>query len=98
MLIRSTRIGDLNLDGAVTISDFIDLASNFNGTNKTWQEGDLNYDGKADFNDEIEGWRAAFESMSKYEFMNTGQVFVVGLSNGGGFSPHRLAAWLCCAR
>jgi hypothetical protein len=45
VLIRSTRIGDLNLDGSVTISDFIDLASHFNqiGT-ATWQEGDLNYD------------------------------------------------------
>jgi len=45
ILIRPTRIGDLNLDGSVTISDFIDLASHFNqlGT-ATWQEGDLNYD------------------------------------------------------
>jgi autotransporter-associated beta strand protein len=32
VLIRPTRIGDLNLDGSVTISDFIDLASNFNGS------------------------------------------------------------------
>ena len=45
VLIRPTRIGDLNLDGVVTIADFIDLASHFNliGT-ATWQEGDLNYD------------------------------------------------------
>ena len=45
VLIRSTRSGDLNLDGSVTSSDFIDLASHFNqiGT-ATWQEGDLNYD------------------------------------------------------
>src|SRR5882672_9373188 len=43
---RPTRIGDLNLDGSVTIADFIDLASHFNasGPNVTWQEGDLNYD------------------------------------------------------
>src|SRR5687767_13762968 len=41
--IRSTRIGDLNLDGTVTIADFIDLAANFNGTGG-WQEGDLNGD------------------------------------------------------
>src|SRR5207253_9967525 len=40
VLIRPTRIGDLNLDGAVTIADFIDLASNFNSTGG-WQEGDL---------------------------------------------------------
>jgi hypothetical protein len=45
VLIRSTRIGDVNLDGSVTISDFIDLASHFNQSgNATWQEGDLNYD------------------------------------------------------
>jgi MYXO-CTERM domain-containing protein len=45
ILIRPTKIGDVNLDGSVTISDFIDLASHFNqvGT-ATWQEGDLNYD------------------------------------------------------
>jgi T5SS/PEP-CTERM-associated repeat protein len=54
LLIRPTRIGDLNLDGAVTISDFIDLASNFNGVNKTWQEGDLNYDGAVTISDFID--------------------------------------------
>ncbi len=54
ILIRPTRIGDLNLDGQVTISDFIDLASNFNGVNKTWQEGDLNYDGSVTISDFID--------------------------------------------
>ena len=54
VLIRSTRLGDLNLDGVVTISDFIDLASNFNGTSKTWQEGDLNYDGSVTISDFID--------------------------------------------
>jgi hypothetical protein len=52
--IRSTRVGDLNLDGAVTISDFIDLASNFNTAGKTWQEGDLNYDGSITISDFID--------------------------------------------
>jgi pimeloyl-ACP methyl ester carboxylesterase len=41
----------------------------------------------ADFKSEMEGWQAAFDSMSKYEFMDRDRVFVVGLSNGGGFSP-----------
>jgi pimeloyl-ACP methyl ester carboxylesterase len=41
----------------------------------------------ADFNDEMEGWQAAFDSMAKYDFMDRDRVFVVGLSNGGGFSP-----------
>jgi len=53
ILIRLTRIGDLNLDGQVTISDFIDLASHFNGPG-TWQEGDLNYDGQITISDFID--------------------------------------------
>jgi len=54
--IRSTRIGDLNLDGNVTISDFIDLASNFGSTGgiSTWQEGDLNYDRNVTISDFID--------------------------------------------
>jgi hypothetical protein len=47
-------MGDLNLDGTVTISDFIDLASHFNSTNATWQEGDLNYDGAVTISDFID--------------------------------------------
>ncbi|HEV8605228.1 MAG TPA: SpoIID/LytB domain-containing protein [Tepidisphaeraceae bacterium] len=53
VLVRPTRMGDLNLDGSVTISDFIDLASNFNGVG-TWQEGDLNYDGSVTISDFID--------------------------------------------
>jgi hypothetical protein len=55
-LIRPTRIGDLNLDGVVTISDFIDLSSNFgaSGPNITWQEGDLNYDNAVTISDFID--------------------------------------------
>jgi dienelactone hydrolase len=41
--------------------------------------------GKADFQSEIEGFQAAFDSMSKYEFIDLDRVLVVGLSNGGGF-------------
>ncbi|HEV8605640.1 MAG TPA: hypothetical protein VGQ99_09755 [Tepidisphaeraceae bacterium] len=56
LLIRPTRIGDLNLDGVVTISDFIDLSSNFgsSGPNITWQEGDLNYDNAVTISDFID--------------------------------------------
>jgi hypothetical protein len=52
--IRPTRVGDLNLDGTVSISDFIDLASNFNTTNRSWQEGDLNNDGQVTISDFID--------------------------------------------
>ena len=39
--------------------------------------------GKADFNSELEGWRAAFDSMAKYDFVDANRVFVLGMSNGG---------------
>jgi T5SS/PEP-CTERM-associated repeat protein len=55
VLIRYTRIGDLNLDGTVTISDFIDLASHFNmASGVTWQDGDVNYDGSVSISDFID--------------------------------------------
>src|SRR5262249_18650164 len=41
----------------------------------------------ADFQSEMEGFQAAFDSMSKYDFIDPAAIFVVGLSNGGGFSP-----------
>jgi pimeloyl-ACP methyl ester carboxylesterase len=41
----------------------------------------------ADFKSELEGWQAAFDSLSKYDFIDLNRVFVLGLSNGGGFSP-----------
>jgi pimeloyl-ACP methyl ester carboxylesterase len=42
---------------------------------------------KADFQSEVSGWQAAFDSLGKYDFMDRDRVFLVGLSNGGGFSP-----------
>jgi hypothetical protein len=52
--VRPTRIGDLNLDGAVTISDFIDLSSHFGSSAVTWQEGDMNLDGAVTISDFID--------------------------------------------
>ena len=43
--------------------------------------------GKADFQSEMQGWQAAFAAMEKYEFMDRERVIVIGMSNGGGFSP-----------
>ena len=54
VLIRYTRIGDLNLDGTVSIADFIDLAAHFNQSNATWQMGDVNYDGVVTISDFID--------------------------------------------
>lgn len=42
---------------------------------------------KADFQSELEGWQAAFASLAKYAFIDPTRVFVLGMSNGGGFSP-----------
>src|SRR5882672_12765103 len=42
---------------------------------------------KADYQGELEGYQAAFDSMKKYDFIDTNQIFVVGLSNGGGVGP-----------
>jgi hypothetical protein len=64
VLIRYTRIGDLNLDGTVSISDFLDLASHFNTVGgATWQMGDVNYDGSvtiSDFIDLASNFNASF--------------------------------------
>jgi len=54
VLLRSTIIGDLNLDGAVTIADVLDLSSNLNKTNATWQMGDVNYDGLVSISDYLD--------------------------------------------
>lgn len=58
--------------------------------------------GKADFQSEMTGWQAAFDSMSRYDFMDRDRVFVVGLSNGGGFSPlaardHAVRGYVSCS-
>jgi pimeloyl-ACP methyl ester carboxylesterase len=42
---------------------------------------------KTDFPTELGSYRAAFDSISKYPFVDQSAVFVVGLSNGGGTAP-----------
>jgi pimeloyl-ACP methyl ester carboxylesterase len=56
---------------------------------------------KADFQSEMEGWQAALDSMSKYDFIDLDRVFVLGMSNGGGFSPlaarnHPVRGFISC--
>jgi len=56
---------------------------------------------KADFHSEMTGWQAAFDAMAKYDFIDLDRVFVIGLSNGGGFSPmvagdHPVRGFISC--
>jgi len=53
VLVAYTVVGDLNLDRAVSISDFITLASHF-GSAGGWGEGDVNYDGQVTISDFID--------------------------------------------
>jgi autotransporter-associated beta strand protein len=78
IFIRPTRVGDLNLDGAVTISDFIDLASHFNGVG-TWQEGDLNYDGVVTISDFI-------DLASNFNTSYSGEVFPISPADAQALS------------
>lgn len=40
-----------------------------------------------DFNSELAGYRAAFAAMKNYDFIDSARVYVLGMSNGGGFAP-----------
>ncbi len=52
---------------------------------------------KAGFQGELEGYQSAFDSMSKYDFLDLDRILVMGLSNGGGFSPWFHASTGCTA-
>jgi len=47
-------------------------------------EGDC---GKTDFDTELAGYRAAFRSLANYDFIDKDEVYILGMSNGGGFAP-----------
>jgi len=40
-----------------------------------------------DFATELEGYRAAFQALLRSEFVDPNRVFILGLSNGGGYAP-----------
>ena len=42
---------------------------------------------ETDFETELGAYRAAFRSLSRYDFVDAGRIFVFGISNGGGFAP-----------
>ena len=53
ILVAYTLIGDVNLNRAVSISDFIELSSNYN-TAGGWGRGDMNFDGQITISDFID--------------------------------------------
>jgi len=42
---------------------------------------------KTDFTTELSGYQSAFDEMLKYDFIDSAQIIVIGLSNGGGTAP-----------
>ncbi len=48
VLVRLTKLGDTNLDGRVTFTDFQRLEAGFGQPGATWRTGDFNYDGVVD--------------------------------------------------
>jgi pimeloyl-ACP methyl ester carboxylesterase len=42
---------------------------------------------ETDFNTELAGYRAAFRALTKYDFIDTRRIYILGISNGGGFAP-----------
>ena len=42
---------------------------------------------ETDFESELAGYRAAFHALQNYDFIDTNRVFILGISNGGGFAP-----------
>ena len=51
-IVRATRYGDANLDGAVNLADFNRLAASFGATGgPSWTQGNFNYDGGVNLGD-----------------------------------------------
>jgi len=42
---------------------------------------------ETDFESELAGYRAAFRALKNYDFIDTKRIYVLGISNGGGFAP-----------
>src|SRR5437867_12206665 len=40
-----------------------------------------------DFESELAGYRAAFRTLKKYDFIDANRIYILGISNGGGFAP-----------
>lgn len=42
---------------------------------------------ETDFESELGGYRAAFRALKNYDFIDSNRVYMLGISNGGGFAP-----------
>jgi hypothetical protein len=42
---------------------------------------------ETDFESELAGYRAAFRALKNYDFIDTKRIYILGISNGGGFAP-----------
>lgn len=42
---------------------------------------------ETDFQSELGGYRAAFRALKNYDFIDPNRVYILGISNGGGFAP-----------
>lgn len=51
VLIRTTVLGDADLNGSVNFADLLALARNYNSTAATWSTGDFDYNGAVNFSD-----------------------------------------------
>jgi pimeloyl-ACP methyl ester carboxylesterase len=43
--------------------------------------------GETDFDSELAGYRTAFRALKNYDFIDPRRVYMLGISNGGGFAP-----------
>ena len=43
--------------------------------------------GETDFDSELAGYRAAFRALKNYDFIDARRVYILGISDGGGFAP-----------
>lgn len=51
VFMRLTRLADFNVDGTTNFPDNLILSQNYNGTYRTWDQGDCTYDGNTNIND-----------------------------------------------
>src|SRR6266403_981328 len=42
---------------------------------------------ETDFQSELGGYRAGFRALKNYDFIDSNRVYILGISNGGGFAP-----------